>query len=79
MAQRFWKNKTAVGTVFFVVLIALLGILAPWIAPNDPYAADILHKYESMSAQFPLGTDHLGRCLLSRLLYGIRPTFIQPG
>ncbi len=74
MAKRFWKNKTAVGTVFFVVLIALLGILASWIAPNDPYAADILHKYESMSAQFPLGTDHLGRCILSRLLYGIRPT-----
>lgn len=47
---------------------------APFIAPNDPYATDILNKFAGFSQQYPLGTDNLGRCILSRMIYGIRPT-----
>ena len=57
-----------------VLLIALLGLLAPVLAPHDPYATDILNKFAPYSLEYPLGTDHLGRCVLSRLIYGIRPT-----
>ena len=57
-----------------VLVTALLGIFAPWVAPNDPYANDILNKFDSPSWQYPLGTDHLGRCVFSRMLFGIRPT-----
>lgn len=64
----------AVSTSGVIIFIALLGIFAPFIAPNDPYANDILNKFAPMSAQYPLGTDQLGRCILSRMLYGIRPT-----
>ena len=74
MLHRFLHNKTAVGTVGIVILVALLGIFAPVIAPHDPYAADILHKFAPFSLEYPLGTDNLGRCILSRMLYGIRPT-----
>ena len=74
MSGRFLKNKAAVGTVCLVLLIALLGILAPVISPHDPYEADILNKFAPFSRQYPFGTDHLGRCILSRMLYGIRPT-----
>lgn len=74
MLHRFLHNKTAVGSVGIVILVALLGIFAPVIAPHDPYAADILHKFASFSLEYPLGTDNLGRCILSRMLYGIRPT-----
>lgn len=74
MLERFLQNKTAVITMAFILLIALLGIFAPWIAPNDPYENDILNKFASFSSQYPLGTDQLGRCVLSRMLYGIRPT-----
>lgn len=74
MIARFLHNKTAVATVTIVLVIAIIGIFAPFIAPNDPFKADIMNKYAPYSAQYPLGTDNLGRCILSRLIYGIRPT-----
>ena len=74
MGNRFLHNRTAVMTVTFVLLIGLTGILAPVLAPHDPYATDILNKFAAYSLEYPLGTDHLGRCVLSRLIYGIRPT-----
>lgn len=61
-------------TVAIVLFTALVGIFAPFIAPNDPYEADILNKFAGFSAEYPLGTDNLGRCILSRMIYGIRPT-----
>ncbi len=74
----FWQdlrqNRTAVLTCGFLACVMLLGIFAPYLAPHDPYANDILHKFAPMSPAYPLGTDQLGRCMLSRLLYGIRPT-----
>jgi len=74
LGNRFLHNKTAVATVGMVAVIALMGIFAPWIAPNDPYATDILNKFADYSWKYPLGTDQLGRCVLSRMIYGIRPT-----
>lgn len=74
MLERFLHNKMAMLTSGFILIIAILGILAPLIAPNDPYANNILNKFAPMSAQYPLGTDQLGRCVLSRMLYGIQPT-----
>ena len=74
MLHRFLHNKTAVGTVSLVLIVALMGIFAPVIAPHDPYATDILNKFAHFSKEYPLGTDNLGRCILSRMVYGIRPT-----
>ena len=74
MLQRFLHNRTAMFTVAIVLLTALVGIFAPLIAPNDPYETDILNKFAGFSAEYPLGTDNLGRCILSRMIYGIRPT-----
>lgn len=74
MAKRFYQNRTAVFTTFAVLLIALIGIFAPVIAPNDPYETNIINKFASYSVQYPLGTDQLGRCVLSRMIFGIRPT-----
>ena len=74
MLQRFLHNRTAMFTVAIVLLTALVGIFAPLIAPNDPYETDILSKFAGFSAEYPLGTDNLGRCILSRMIYGIRPT-----
>ena len=74
MLQRFLHNRTAMFTVAIVLHTALVGIFAPFIAPNDPYETDILNKFAGFSAEYPLGTDNLGRCILSRMIYGIRPT-----
>jgi nickel transport system permease protein len=53
-------------------ILFILTMLAPWIAPNDPIAVNLAFKLQPPSWEFPLGTDHLGRCNLSRLLYGGR-------
>ncbi len=60
---------------FYSVLVALLFILtiiAPWLAPNNPTVVNLAMKLQGPSAQYPLGTDHLGRCILSRLLIGMQ-------
>lgn len=54
-----------------IVMIIILGIIAPLIAPNDPYKTDLLITLNPPSWQFPFGTDALGRCIFSRVLYGI--------
>ena len=64
-----------------LVVIIILGVLAPWIAPADPNAVDMLARskppvwYADGSWAHLLGTDNIGRDLLSRCLYGIRTSF----
>ena len=72
--RRLLQNRMAALCVIFICAMLLLGIFAPLFAPNDPYANDILHKFEAPSLRCPLGTDNLGRCVFSRMLYGLRPT-----
>lgn len=74
MEKRFLHNRVAVMTTLIVALIACIGIFAPAVAPNDPYETNIINKFAEYSAQYPLGTDQLGRCVLSRMIYGVRPT-----
>ena len=74
MLKRLLHNRIAVGTIGVVLLVALIGIFAPVVAPNDPYETNILNKFAEYSLEYPLGTDQLGRCVLSRMIYGIRPT-----
>ena len=45
MSKRFFQNKTAVFTTLIVLVVALIGILAPGIAPNDPYETNIINKF----------------------------------
>ena len=59
-------------SAIILLVIAILAIGAPWIAPHDPTLVDVTNKLKPPSAEYPLGTDHLGRCELSRLLYGAR-------
>jgi peptide/nickel transport system permease protein len=61
-------------TVGAVAAIAIIGALAltPWIAPHDPAAQKLLQRLAGASAEHWLGTDHLGRDVLSRLLHGGR-------
>ncbi|AKL95258.1 ABC-type dipeptide/oligopeptide/nickel transport system, permease component [Clostridium aceticum] len=74
MIKKLMKDKIALITLLIILLTMILGIFADIIAPNDPIATSIINKYAQRSQAFPLGTDHLGRCILSRLIYGIRPT-----
>ncbi|MFC3126898.1 nickel ABC transporter permease subunit NikC [Pseudoroseomonas globiformis] len=60
-----------VGATLVALLLAA-AVLAPWIAPHDPALTDLASRLQGPSARHWLGTDHLGRDLLSRLLHGAR-------
>lgn len=57
-----------------VVSIGMFVALAPMMAPNDPESFALPLRLQGMSWSYPLGTDHMGRCVLSRLLYGFHVT-----
>jgi peptide/nickel transport system permease protein len=65
-----WSGRrVALGVL---VVIAGLAILAPYAAPHDPLEVRTDRILEGPSMEFPAGTDHLGRCVLSRTLNGAR-------
>lgn len=70
--RRLRKNKLAMFSLAVIILFVLMAIFAPLIAPYDPYAQDLTQKVAKPSAQHWLGTDKLGRDILSRLIYGSR-------
>ncbi len=65
----------AIGLVL-VLIFGLAGIFAAWVAPYNPTANDFGAMTEPPSWTHWLGTDQLGRDLLSRILYGARTAFI---
>jgi len=79
--RRFRRDKFAMGGVAIVIVLVLVAVFAPWIAPHDPttqYDEGLTMQGMPVgsSAQFPLGTDTLGRDLLSRLMYGARVSLV---
>jgi len=65
--------------VLLAMVVAAVG--APWLSPYDPLDQDLLNSFQSPGADggdqaHPLGTDSLGRDILSRLIYGARPALI---
>ncbi|PVA07431.1 ABC transporter permease [Thalassorhabdomicrobium marinisediminis] len=75
---RIWlalkANPLAMIGLFIIVLCVLLAFLAPLLAPYDPAIQDLENRLARPSADHLLGTDELGRDILSRLLYGGRIT-----
>lgn len=65
-------QRAGVAGLVIVGLVALLAIVAPFIAPDDPTRVDALRRLAPPSADALLGTDNLGRDILSRLLWGAR-------
>jgi ABC-type dipeptide/oligopeptide/nickel transport system permease subunit len=68
---RSWPPSLLVGVIVFGVVLAVL-ILTPWITPHDPAAQNLSGRLAPSSAGHLLGTDHLGRDVLSRLMDGGR-------
>ena len=77
--RRMWEGisvilRSPVAVVGLVVIVfwILVAILAPVLAPHDPLAQDSSAINQPPSDRYPLGTDNLGRDILSRLIYGSR-------
>ncbi|MEK4300108.1 nickel/cobalt ABC transporter permease [Oceanobacillus sp. FSL W8-0428] len=70
------QNRFAMICIIFLVTVVLTGFFAPWLTPHNPVDVNVKEKLAGISTTYPMGTDQLGRCILSRLLYGIRTTVL---
>jgi peptide/nickel transport system permease protein len=72
-----WSRRNPVTAVGFAIILgmAVVGLLAPVIAPHDPYALDPRLKLQEPNWSHPFGTGLFGEDIFSRVLYGIRIDF----
>ncbi len=76
LLKKIMMDKLAAISLSIVAVTIVVGIFAPLFAPHDPYEVHMELRYASPSWEYLLGNDHLGRCVLSRLIYGIRPSVL---
>ena len=74
--QRFLRHRVAVGALAVLILLYGVGICAPWVAPYSYTEKDLDRALQGPSLAHPLGTDRIGRDLLSRVIWGIRTSVI---
>ena len=76
--RRILRDPAAALAAFFLFIILAVAILAPWIAPHDPYSNNLRLRFcLPMSERCPtflLGADNQGRDMLSRIMYGLQAT-----
>jgi ABC-type dipeptide/oligopeptide/nickel transport system permease subunit len=82
MLGELWQDKAGFFGALFLVLLVLAAIFAPWVAPYDPAEQSLTDRLDPPfwqgegSWSHPLGTDNLGRDVLSRLIYGARVSLL---
>ena len=74
--RRFRSNRIAIAGLIFIVLLVVIAFAAPVLAPYDPLFSFEGTRGEAPSVAHPFGFDHIGRDLLSRVLYGSRVALI---
>ncbi|HKZ75986.1 MAG TPA: ABC transporter permease, partial [Actinomycetota bacterium] len=72
---RVLRRPTALASLIIVVGVVGMATFGPSLVTGDPIKPNIVYMLRPPGAQFPLGTDELGRDLLTRIVYGARPTF----
>ncbi len=70
--RRLRRSTTALVGVAVVAVLIIVAIFADVLAPRSPIASDQTHTFERPSWEYPLGTDQLGRDMLSRVIHGSR-------
>lgn len=71
-----WRRALAAPSGLFLLAVLAAGLAAPLLPLADPTAIDISSKFLPPSLEHPFGTDLLGRDMLSRMIWGIRTTFV---
>jgi len=71
-AVRLWRHKLGKFGVFIISGIIFAAVLAPVVSPHDPTKIYYDAVLVPPNHQFPFGTDEIGRCILSRTIYGAR-------
>jgi nickel transport system permease protein len=76
LLKQVLKDKLAAVCLFFIAATLVVGIFAPFFAPHNPAEVHMELRFAASSWEYWLGNDHLGRCILSRIIYGIRPSVL---
>jgi peptide/nickel transport system permease protein len=74
--RRLWRNPWAVVGAVFLLIVVLAALLAPQISPYRPDTQDLFNRLAPPSHAHLLGTDEIGRDMLTRLIYGARITLV---
>jgi peptide/nickel transport system permease protein len=74
--HEFKKDKSAVLGTVILSLLLFIAVLAPYIAPYDPVELNLAERLSSPSTEHLLGTDSVGRDMLSRIIYGTRTSLL---
>ncbi|MGA2129410.1 MAG: ABC transporter permease [Xanthobacteraceae bacterium] len=73
VGRRLMRDRVSTACALVIALIALSAVLAPWLGLADPYQGSMIRRLRPLgTAGYPLGTDELGRDMLTRLIYGGR-------
>ena len=64
------KKKKALVMLSILFIFLILTVVGRRFAPHDPYQSSLMDANRAPCAEYPLGTDNLGRCVLSRILEG---------
>jgi peptide/nickel transport system permease protein len=76
--RRFRRDPVAMAALAVVLALVLMAVFAPWVAPADPYRGSMIRRLRTIGTEgFPLGTDELGRDMLTRLIYGARLSLLM--
>lgn len=71
--RRFFRDPVAVGAAVVILILLIMALFGQWLAPADPYQSSIIRRLKPIGFEgYPLGTDELGRDMLSRLIVGAR-------
>ncbi len=75
--DRFWRqNGMATVGGLAMLLVVAVAVLAPWVAPHDPIEANFDKRLVPPCWDYPLGTDDLGRDILSRVIWGAQISLV---
>jgi len=73
VGRRLLRDKLAIGAGLVILGLFVLAVFGSWLTPSDPYTASMLNRLKPIGTSgYPLGSDELGRDMLSRLMVGTR-------
>ncbi len=77
--QRLKQDKAGICGLLILLVFAGMALTAPYLSLHDPLAVQLGARLQNPSAQYPFGTDHLGRCIFSRVVYGAQVSLAAAG
>ena len=72
LLRQLWRNPLGLVSLILILVVIVMALFAPLIAPFDPLESHAIDRLQAPNSQYLLGTDQLGRDVLSRIIYGAR-------